>query len=150
MAATTTPISTYKTYLMYKSTTSATAYTKLIDIKNFPDLGGEPERIDVTTLSDGVRKYIPGIQDLSSFSFNCNYIPADYQKINGMAGTEYEFSIWVGATTSNNENVPDGSNGKWDFSGQITCFKAGGDVNAAQDMTVVLFPTTDFKFTLPA
>lgn len=44
MAATTTPISTYKTYLMYKSTTSATAYTKLIDIKNFPDLGGEPER----------------------------------------------------------------------------------------------------------
>ena len=27
--------------------------------------------------------------------------------------------------------------------------RGGGDVNAAQDMTVVLFPTTDFKFTLP-
>lgn len=44
MAAATAPISTYKTYLMYKATSAATQYTKLIDIKNFPDLGGEPER----------------------------------------------------------------------------------------------------------
>ena len=146
MAATTTPISTYKTYLMYKSTSSETNYSKLIDIKNFPDLGGEPERIDVTTLSDGVRKYIPGIQDLSSFSFNCNYIPSDYQKINGMAGNEYNFSIWIGGATTNGVTTPNGENGKWDFKGQITVFKAGGDVNAAQDMTVVLFPSTDFEY----
>ena len=44
MAAATAPISTYKTYLMYKSTSSAETYTKLCDIKSFPDLGGEPER----------------------------------------------------------------------------------------------------------
>lgn len=44
MAASTSPISTYKTYLMYKATTAATQYTNLIPIKNFPDLGGEPER----------------------------------------------------------------------------------------------------------
>lgn len=44
MAVATAPISTYKTYLMYKATTAATTYTKLCDIKSFPDLGGEPER----------------------------------------------------------------------------------------------------------
>lgn len=33
-------ISSYKTYLMYKASDSGT-YTKLIDIKDFPDLGGK-------------------------------------------------------------------------------------------------------------
>lgn len=68
MAAATAPISTYKTYLMYKATTAATEYTKLLDIKSFPDLGGEPERIDVTTLSDKIRKYTPGV-DLCAFAW---------------------------------------------------------------------------------
>lgn len=68
MAAATAPISTYKTYLMYKATSAATQYTKLIDIKSFPDLGGEPERIDVTTLSDKIRKYTPGV-DMCAFAW---------------------------------------------------------------------------------
>ena len=41
MAASTTPISTYRTYLMYKANGSSD-YTKLCDIKSFPDMGGEP------------------------------------------------------------------------------------------------------------
>ena len=34
-------ISTYKVFLMHKASSEGT-YTKLIDIKEFPDLGGEP------------------------------------------------------------------------------------------------------------
>ena len=152
MAASTAPISTYKTYLMYMTSSASTTYTKLVDIKNFPDLGGEPERIDVTTLSDPIRQYVPGVQDLSSFTFNCNYIAQDYQTINTMneTGGQYNFAIWVGATTSNNVDTPTGENGQWEFTASIMCFKAGGDVNAAQDMTVVLFPSTNFKFKLPS
>ena len=149
MAASTAPISTYKTYLMYKAEGS-NEYTKLIDIKNFPDLGGEPERIDVTTLSDPIRKYVPGVQDLSSFTFNANYIAADYQKIQALSGKQTDFSIWIGATTENGVDTPTGANGKWDFTGDIMCFKAGGDVNAAQDMTVVAFPSTNFIYSLPS
>ena len=85
MAAATAPISTYKTYLMHKATSSST-YEVLIPIKSFPDLGGEPERIDVTTLSDRVRKYAQGVQDLSSFSFTANYIAADYQTVLALVG----------------------------------------------------------------
>lgn len=33
-------ISTYKTFLMYKASGGST-YSKLIDIKDFPDLGGK-------------------------------------------------------------------------------------------------------------
>ena len=148
MAAATTPISTYKTYLMYKATSAATQYTKLVDIKSFPDLGGEPERIDVTTLSDRVRKYVAGVQDLSSFSFNANYIAGDYTTINGLTGTPHEYAIWVGATdTGSGAATPTGENGKWNWTGDIMVYKNGGDVNAAQDMTIVAFPTTEFAFT---
>ena len=148
MAAATAPISTYKTYLMYKATSAATQYTKLIDIKSFPDLGGEPERIDVTTLSDKIRKYTPGVQDLSSFQFTANYIAADYTKMVGLEGKQTEYAIWVGAETSNNVDTPNGENGKWSWTGDVSVFKAGGDVNAAQDMTITMYPSTDFAFTV--
>jgi len=150
MAATTSPISSYKTYLMYKASTSATTYTKLVDIKNFPDLGGEPERIDVTTLSDRVRKYVMGVQDISSFTFTANYIPADYQKIQALTGTQTDFAIWIGATTAaNGVDTPTGADGQWKFTGDIMCYKTGADVNAAQEMTIVAFPSTEFEFVLP-
>lgn len=148
MAAATAPISTYKTYLMYKATTAATQYTKLLDIKSFPDLGGEPERIDVTTLSDKIRKYTPGVQDLSSFTFNANYIAADYQKVLALEGQQTDYAIWIGAETSNNVDTPNGENGKWSWTGDVSVFKAGGDVNAAQDMTITMYPSTDFAFTV--
>lgn len=148
MAAATAPISTYKTYLMYKASSAATQYTKLIDIKSFPDLGGEPERIDVTTLSDKIRKYTPGVQDLSSFQFTANYIAADYTKMVGLEGKQTEYAIWVGAETSNNVDTPNGENGKWSWTGDVSVFKAGGDVNAAQDMTITMYPSTDFAFTV--
>ena len=151
MAASTAPISTYKTYLMYKTSSAATQYTKLCDIKSFPDLGGEPERVDVTTLSDRVRKYAMGVQDLSSFSFNANYIAADYAKVNGLTGKQTEYAIWIGANdTGSGEATPTGDDGQWSWTGDVSVFKAGGDVNAAQDMTITMFPSTEFAFTYAA
>ena len=148
MAANTAPISTYKTYLMYKASSAATEYTKLCDIKSFPNLGGEPERVDVTTLSDRVRKYTAGVQDLSSFSFTANYIAADYTKINGLSDTQHDYAIWLGATTSNSVDTPTGDDGKWSWKGDIYVFKTGGDVNAAQEMTITAFPSTEFIYTV--
>ena len=47
-------ISTYKVFLMKKKTTPEETYEKLVDIKEFPDLGGEPEMLETTTLSDNM------------------------------------------------------------------------------------------------
>ena len=80
-------ISTYKTYLMHAAG-SGDSYTKLLDITSFPDLGGEPEAIDVTTLSDPMKKFIPGIQENSSMSFEANYDKDDYEKIKALQGSE--------------------------------------------------------------
>ena len=53
-------ISTYQTYLMFRTTTNG-EYSKLIDITSFPDLIPPKERIDITSLSDYMRTYINGI-----------------------------------------------------------------------------------------
>ena len=50
-------ISTYQTYLMCRTTTGAiTGSDKLIDITSFPDLIPPKERIDITSLSDYMRR----------------------------------------------------------------------------------------------
>ena len=50
-------LSSYQSYLMIKEND---AWKKIIDIKQAPAIGGEPERIDVTTLSHNTRVYVLG------------------------------------------------------------------------------------------
>lgn len=150
MAASTTPISTYRTYLMHKATSAATQYTKLCDIKSFPDMGGEPERIDVTSLSDGQRKYVAGVQDISSSTFTANYTANDLTTINNLSGKQTEFQLWFGATGNVGQEVPDGHDGIYSWTGDIMAYVNGGDVNSAVEMTIVTFPTTAFVHSTPA
>ena len=86
-------ISTYKIFLMQKNTS---AWEKLIDIKEFPDLGGAPEMLETTTLSDKMQTYIPGIQSLDSLEFTANYTLEEYKKLKALEGTEKEFAVWFG------------------------------------------------------
>ena len=51
--------STYMTFLMHKK---ETAWEKLLDITEFPDLGGDPELLETTTLSDKMQTYVNGVQ----------------------------------------------------------------------------------------
>lgn len=74
------PISTYKSFLMQK-TAPGTTWTKLVDIKEFPDLGGDPEMLETTTLSDKMQTYIAGIQSMDGLSFTANYTLADYKTL---------------------------------------------------------------------
>ena len=123
-------ISTYGVQLMYKK---ADAYEKLIDIKDFPDLGGAPEMLETTTLSDNMQTYIPGIQSLDALEFNANYTLEDFKKIKAMEGTETEFAVWFGA---------EGVNGKYEFKGQISAFPTGGGVNEVVGLTISIAPST--------
>ena len=68
-------ISTYRVFLMHA--TSGSTYEKLLDIKSFPDLGGAPEMLETTTLSDHMQTYISGIQSLDGLEYDANYTLAD-------------------------------------------------------------------------
>lgn len=139
-------ISTYKTYLM-KGTGTTPTWSKLLDIKSFPDLGGDPETIDVTTLSDPMRVFIEGIQNTGNLQFTANYTSADYAAIAALKGQSTKFAVWFGASTSNEVDTPDGSRGKFDFEGTISAYVTGGGVNEAVSMNVTVVPSTKISFT---
>lgn len=136
-------ISTYKVYLMYKASASAD-YTKLVDIKSFPDLGGAPEMLETTTLSDPMQTFIAGIQtlDTSGFQFTANYTKTDYTTLKALEGSDHDFAIWFGATTSSNVDTPTGSDGKFEFKGMLTAWPNGGGVNEVVNMTISIAPST--------
>lgn len=133
-------ISTYKIFLMMKGDS---AYEKLIDIKDFPDLGGAPEMLETTTLSDKMQTYIPGIQSLDALAFTANYTKEDFTKLKALEGQEKEFAVWFGGTEIPDGTLtPDGSDGKFEFKGQLSAFPVGGGVNEVVDMTVTIAPST--------
>ena len=132
-------ISTYKIFLMMKKDTS---YEKLIDIKDFPDLGGSPEMLETTTLSDKMQTYIPGIQSLDALEFTANYTKEDFTKLKALEGVEHEFAVWFGGTEEAKVLTPTGTDGKFQFKGQLSAFPVGGGVNEVVDMTVTIAPST--------
>lgn len=132
-------ISTYKVFLMKKDNTT---YSKLIDIKDYPDLGGAPEMLDTTTLSDRATTSIPGIQQMDALAFTANYTEDDYDKVKALEGAEGEYAVWFGGTESAGVVTPTGSEGKFEFKGTPSVYVTGGGVNEVVGMTVTFAAST--------
>lgn len=132
-------ISTYKVFLMEKDTS---AYAKVIDIKEFPDLGGAPEMLETTTLSDKMQTYIPGIQSLDSLEFTANYTLEDYKKLKAMEGQQKDFAVWFGGTEAGDVVTPTGDMGKFKFKGALSVYANGGGTNEVVEMTITIAPST--------
>ena len=131
--------SSYKTFLMHKV---SEAYEKLVDIKDFPDLGGSPEMLETTTLSDNMQTYVEGIQSQDALEFTINYDLATYEKIAAMKGKETEFSVWFGGTETAGELTPTGDEGKFNFKGYISIRVTGKGVNEVKEATLSIAPST--------
>ena len=127
-------ISTYGIYLMHYG--DGDSYEKLIDIKDFPDLGGAPEMLETTTLSDKMQTYIPGIQSLDGLEFTANYTKADFTKLKALEGKNESFAVYFGET---------GENGAFYFEGSLSVFPVGGGVNEVVGMTISIAPSTPIE-----
>lgn len=150
-AAVTDLYSTYKTYLMQGTGSGTITYTKLADIKDYPDIGGEAEQIDMTSLSNGTKISIPGIQNSDSMQFTMNYNPTVYQSLKALCdGTAHHFAIYFGAAVSGSTVTPDGSDGKWTFDGQSNVYISGKGVNEGREMIFTIYPTTEPEFSAPS
>lgn len=134
--------STYKTYLMHKAA-SASDYAKLIDISDFPDLGGTPELLDTTTLSDAMKTYINGIQEAEGLEFNTNYTKVGYAALKALEHKEEDYAVYFG-TDSNGD--PDGSDGAFTFKGELSVHVTGAGVNEVRKMLISIAPTTEIEF----
>ncbi|MCL6456917.1 MAG: phage tail protein [Gorillibacterium sp.] len=127
------------TELHYKSGTSA--WARIDHLMSVPDMGGDPEQVEVTTLQDGVKKYISGIKDPGSLDFQFLYdnstVTSNFRILKGLEGTTHEFKVIF----------PDTS--EWAFSAQASVKMDGAEVNAALTFTVSFMLQSDFEVTNP-
>lgn len=137
-------ISTYQVFLMKgaKAVDDIT-YSKLIDIKDFPDLGGAPEMLETTTLSDSMQTFIKGIQSLGALEFTANYTIEDYQLLNDLSGIDTHYAVYFGASAV---GEPDGHSGKFVFSGDLSVYPVGAGANSVIDMKLNITPSTPIVF----
>ena len=140
-------VSTFKSFLMHKVDAK---WEKLIDIVSYPDLGGAPEMLEATTLSDPMTVNILGIQSLDALEFECNYTLAKYTELKAMEGEEKQFAVWMGGTEAGGTVTPDGSDGKFEFGGQLSVYVNGGGVNEVRKMTVSIAASSAIKLGVDA
>lgn len=124
-------ISTYGVTLKWG--TSAAEMTKEIDVKDFPDLGGAPELLETTTLSDAAQTYINGIQSLSAMEFSANYTKLDFEAVEADASTELYYSLEFGDK---------GDEGIFEWQGEHDVWVVGAGVNAPVEMKISIAPST--------
>ena len=133
-------ISTYKTFLMKDN-------KKLIDIKDFPDLGGKPEMLETTTLSDKMQTFIEGIQTSDGMEFTANYTKENMTAIEALKGQQVELAVWFGGDEAADGTVtPTGVHGKFSFTGSVSAYVAGAGTNGVVDMKISVAPSTVISF----
>ena len=126
-------MNTYGITLKWGAT--AEAAEKVVDIKDFPDLIGEPELLETTTLSDAQVTNIPGIRGSDLLTFTCNYTSADFAKVKGDEGKNQYYVL----------EFSDGSSFNWQ--GQHTCGLPGKGVNEVVDFTINIAVSSAVNFT---
>lgn len=60
------------TKLQYATSKTGT-FSTLYGLQSTPDMGGDPEKVDITNLADGARRYIPGVKDYGDLDFTFFY-----------------------------------------------------------------------------
>lgn len=118
--------------------TSAEAAAKVVDIKDFPDLIGDPNLLETTTLSDAQVTNIPGIKGSDLLTFTCNYTKEDFGAVKDDEGTELYYVL----------EFSDGSQFTW--KGQHTCGLPGKGVDEVVEFTVNVVPSSEVTFSAGA
>lgn len=130
--------STYMTFLMHKK--SGDSWEKLLDITEFPDLGGEPELLETTTMSDKMQTYVNGVQSNDGMQFNANYDLTEYKALKALEGKQEEYAVWFGGTETANTPTPTGDQGKFLITGELSVYVTGAGVNEVRGMTITIAP----------
>ena len=113
---------------------SAEAATKVVDIKDFPDLIAAPEMLETTTLSDAQVTNIPGIRGSEMLTFTCNYTKEDFTNVEADAGKPMHYVL----------EFSDGSSFTW--GGQHSCGLPGKGVNEVVEFTINIAASTAVTF----
>ncbi len=123
---------------LYRKPNGTATFSKLCDITSVPDLGGAPEQIDITTLSDRKQKNMNGIQTVSSHEFGAWYDSETYDTLQSIMEADYDktsvseldtYQVWIG---------DNGVGGKFEWQGKLSVFVGSYESNAAIPMTITI------------
>lgn len=133
---------TYLSFLMVKGTGST--YTKVVDIKDYPDLLAPRENVETTTLTDGARTYIPGLQNVDgSMDFTANYDMAAITALEALQNEQKDFAVWFGGTeVAGADPTPTGALGKFGGKGVLSYTVSGKGVNDVREIVVHITPSS--------
>lgn len=121
------------TTLGYKTT--GNAYTDLPGLKEVPDMGGDPELVDNTALTDAIIHNEIGIGDPGDMEYTFRYTLAAYQAAAALEGTSVNWQ----------HKLKD--NSTFTFSGAPHVTLSGGGVNDPLEFTVSIALSSDITFT---
>lgn len=128
--------------LSYKSV--GDTYVEITDLQECPELGGTAEKVDVTTLADGNKRYINGVKDFGDMAFKFLYDnsgeTSNYRILRGLedAGSMVDWKITFPDTTS------------FAFSGEVTTSIDSAAVNAALTFTATITLNSNIVVTNPS
>ena len=115
--------------LSYKTAgESSGTYTPLTNLQEIPELGGDSEAIEITTLADAAHMYTDGIKNYGdSLSFTFLYENTQFETLNALTGSiSWQVKLPDDTTCS--------------FTGTSSVKLAGVGVNAALTYTLAIKP----------
>lgn len=107
-------------------------------LQSIPSLGGEPERVDVTTLSDMERRYITGIKDYGELEFSFLYIAGE-----GGADSNYTIAKGHEGDTSQSITLTLRNNVTFTIPGTVAVSLNEANINEAYTFTITIGLTGD-------
>ena len=104
---------------------------ELTNLMEIPELGGDTEAIEITTLADSAHMYTDGIKNYGdSLAFKFLYEATQFATLNGLTGAQ-EWKV----------QLPDGE--ACSFSGSCSVKLDGVGVNAALTYTLSIKPSSE-------
>lgn len=124
-------VSNISTYYEVK----AGEYTKVIDITEYPDMGKDPDTVDITTLSHPMHVYIDALPDPGGVLGFPGFFESkeSFMDLKKIEGATQHFALWIGGDESADGATitPTGDKLKIKFDGTIQVRLNGAKVGEA-------------------
>lgn len=105
-------------------------FVELQNLQEIPELGGDAEAIEITTLADPAHMYTDGIKNYGdSLAFKFLYEKEQFTTLNGLGTAEWKVELPDGATCT--------------FGGSCSAKLDGVGVNAALTYTLAIKPNSE-------
>lgn len=110
------------------SVKETSAFVEVAGVKGIPQIGTDPERVDVTTLANKKRAYIAGLQDVDNLEFAIVYQTRNFTKIHALVEKKAQAEFQI--------EYPDGM--IVTFKGEPSFKFSGAEVNGALEFSLVV------------